>query len=126
MNNEEKINERAAELARWIEEMADAPREQALLARRLFDGLATRLLEGAPGATHISAPNLVAEVVDKDSGRLYRRYLEVEYDESDNGLRLLGEDIGANPVQIVFLSEKALSRMHDLQGQGPDSPRCHD
>ena len=114
------------ELTGWVNKNTASPGDRSRLARRLFDELASRLLEEVPGTCHISAPNAVVEVVDETSGHLYRRYLELEYDESDNGLRLMGEDIAANPAQIVFLSEAALSRMKELRGEGPDEPRCHD
>lgn len=124
MSDEAYLDESVDRLARWMRGNATTPRERALLLRRLYDGLARALLEDAPGTSHITAANAVVEVVDAASGYLFRRYLEVEYDESVNGLRLLGEDIAAKPVQIVFLSEEALGRMHELRGQGPDEPRC--
>ena len=114
------------ELTNWVNKAGASPGERARLARRVSDELASRLSEEAPDTCHIAAPNAVVEVIDEASGHLYRRYLEVEYDESDNGLRLMGEDVAANPAQIVFLSEAALFRMRELRGGGPDEPRCHD
>lgn len=126
MNNMLPIESVLEELAAWVSKNAHSPEEQTRLARRLFDGLAEKLQESVTEATHITAPNAVVEVMDETSGHLYRRYLEVAYDESENGLRLIGEDMKANQVQIVFLSETALARMKELHGGGPDAPRCHD
>lgn len=100
------------------------PAEAARAARDLFDVVSETLLEDAPPVSHIAAPNAVVEAVDKDTGRLYRRYLELAYDETANGVRLLGEDMAGKPVQAVFLSDAALKSMHELQGSGPDEPQC--
>ena len=100
-------------------------RDSAVLLRRLADGISERLLEGA-ATDHIAAPNAVLEVVDAASQRLYRRYVELGYEENDNGIRLSGEDLAGKRVGIVFLSETALKKMSDLRGAGADSPRCKD
>ena len=126
MNNKMPLDDVLGALDAWVRKNASSPLEQAKLARQLYDGLADRLREPAPDTRHITAPNAVVEVVDEATGRLYRRYLELAYEESDNGLRLLGEDISANPVQIVYLSETALARMKELRGGGPDAPRCQE
>lgn len=115
-----------ASVAQWINLNADTPRTKSQLARNIFDDICASLLADAPAQKHIVAPNVVVEALDKESGLLFRRYLEIEYDENDNGLRLIGEDISGEPVQIAFLSETALARMHELRGAGPDSPRCHE
>lgn len=116
--------ELAQQLAAWIEKNADTPHTRSRLLREVFDGACAALLKNAPAQTHIAAPNAVVEAVDAESGLLYRRYLEIEYEENDNGLRLIGEDISGLPAQIAFLSETALGRMHELRGKGPDAPRC--
>lgn len=102
------------------------PAEAAKAARALFDAVAGALLEDAPPASRIAAPNAVVEALDAQTGRLYRRYLELGYDEGPNGLRLMGEDLAGQPVQLVYLSDTALRSMHELQGHGPDEPRCKD
>lgn len=125
MKNQEKaIKELALHAAERIRQQAKSPRECTELARKLFDEITGLLLQNAPETGHISAPNSVVEVMDAKSGHLYRRYLELEYEETGNGLRLMGDDIGAKPVQIVFLSNTAIEKMHDLQGLGPDDPVC--
>lgn len=96
--------------------------ETAEAARKLFDRITALLSEDAPRRSAINSLNAVIEVQDKNNSRLYRRYLELGYDETENGLRLLGDDIGGNPVQIVFLSNSALEKIKDLKGSGPDAP----
>jgi hypothetical protein len=99
--------------------------DSSQLLRRLFDGICEKLLQGN-STDHISASNVVLEVMDQGSGRLYRRYLELGYEENDNGIRLSGENIAGKAVHILFLSDTALKKMNDLRGAGPDIPRCKD
>lgn len=124
MNNKMPMDDLIAQLAAWVEKNGSTPEARAKLARRVFDGVCGALPSNAEAAVQITAPNAVVEVVDAETGRLYRRYLELAYEENDNGLRLSGEDMAANCVQIVFLSEAALAKMNDLRGNGPDAPRC--
>lgn len=98
--------------------------EERAFLRRLFDALAQIWDEGAPPAIQLSAPNGVVEFVDGETGRLLRRWLELEYYENDNGIRLVGEDMAGKEAHIVYLSETALKKLHDLSGQGRDEPRC--
>jgi hypothetical protein len=118
---EDEIDKTAADIAEKLRGRRDA----AALLRRLEDGISERLLENTV-TDHIAAPNAVLEVVDAGSLLLYRRYLELEYDENDNGIRLTGEDLTGKTVGIVFLSETALKKMNDLRGAGADSPPCKD
>lgn len=124
MNNRLSAAEAAAQVAAWARKNADTPAARAQLVRQVFDGACDALRPGGGAPEHISAPNAVVEVVDAETGTLYRRYLELAYEETGNGLRLFGEDMAANPVQIVFLSKTALEHMGDLRGHGPDAPRC--
>jgi hypothetical protein len=119
MEVETKIDLTIRELAQELQGRDDA----AKLLRRLFDGLCESLLEDA-STDHIFAPNAVIEVIDTGSGRLYRRYLELSYDENDNGIRLMGETMSGDPAQIVFLSETALEKIRSLKGEGADAPPC--
>ena len=114
----------AAQVAAWAEKNGATPRERARLARQVFDGVCERLRPDGEKPGRIAAQNAVVEVLDGESGRLYRRYLELGFEETGNGLRLMGEDMGAVPVQIVFLSGAALEHMNELRGNGPDAPRC--
>ncbi|MHC6204165.1 hypothetical protein ACYULU_13350 [Breznakiellaceae bacterium SP9] len=119
MEIEHSIDEVIARLGNTLRGRPDAP----ALLRRLFDGLSEELLKNT-STDHITAANVVMEVIDENSGRLYRRYLELGYQENDNGIRLVGETLAGAETAIVFLSETALKKMHDLRGAGRDTPRC--
>lgn len=125
MNKQELIQELAKDAAAKITDISNDGLDRSKLARELFDTILKMLPDNHEAATQIASPNAVVEVVDSKTGKMYRRYLELEYDETENGLRLLGDDIGGNPVQIVYLSNSALERMKDLQGFGPDNPVCN-
>jgi hypothetical protein len=131
MDPEAIIDQAISELAGHLHGHVNAPK----LLRRLFDGLCERLSADFStdlsedssedsSVDHISAPNLVVEVLDTESGRLFRRYLELEFDENDNGIRLIGENMAGEEAQLVFLSETALKKMQDIRGYGRDTPRC--
>lgn len=126
MDKNANLDKMTAELCAWLTSQQADKKARAQLARKLFDAVTEALLQDETPVDFLSAPNAVLEVVDQTTGRLYRRYLELEYEENDNGIRLLGEDMAAQPVQIVFLSNAALKKMHDLQGAGPDTPRCEE
>lgn len=72
----------------------------------------------------IEADAITVEILDKNTGLIYRRCLPVNYCETSNGLVLTGETIEGAPAQIAFLSETALDKMMELFGQGADTPRC--
>ncbi|EGO65638.1 hypothetical protein [Acetonema longum] len=72
----------------------------------------------------IEADSIVAEIMDKATGKIFRRTLPVKYLETDNGVILSGETVAGHPSEIAFYSEAALAKIHDLLGKGPDSPRC--
>lgn len=72
----------------------------------------------------IEADCIVAEVIDKATGKSFRRTLPVKYLETDNGVILSGETVDGHPSEIAFYSEAALAKIHDLTGKGPDFPRC--
>jgi hypothetical protein len=123
MDLETTIDQTILELAGRLRGRVDAP----LLLRRLFDGLCEKLPADGSGNSsidHIAAPNLVVEVLDTESGGLFRRYLELEFDENDNGIRLIGENMAGEATQLVFLSEAALKKMRDIRGAGRNTPRC--
>jgi len=72
----------------------------------------------------IEADLITAEIVDNNTGKLYRRQLPVKYFETGNGVVLSGETIEGNISEIAFLSEAALAKLNDLFGKGPDVPHC--
>ncbi len=86
-----------------------------------------RFLEKWTGETpsnKITANSVVVEVTDKETGQVFRRTLPVDYLETDNGIRLLGDTLEGTPSHLAFLSETALLRMKDIMGKGPDEHRC--
>lgn len=72
----------------------------------------------------IEADLITAEIVDSNTGKLYRRQLPVKYFETGNGVVLSGETIEGNISEITFFSEAALGKLSALFGKGPDSPQC--
>lgn len=72
----------------------------------------------------IEADWIIVEVIDKNTGKTFRRNLPVGYLETDNGAILSGETIDGKPVEINFLSDAALGKINDLLGKGPDHARC--
>lgn len=100
------------------------PRDQAKFARALFDAIADSI--GERETASLQAQNAVVEIVDETSGALIRRYLELSYAETDNGLRLTGENMKGETADIVFLSEEAIRKIADIRGAGRDEPRCQE
>lgn len=72
----------------------------------------------------IEADWVVVEVIDKYTGKMFRRNLAMGYLETDNGVILSGETIDGKPSEINFLSDAALAKISDLVGKGPDFDRC--
>ena len=97
--------------------------EVSALMRKLFDKIHENMIIDAE-INQITSPNIVAEVIDEKTGLLFRRYLEIEYNENSNGLMISGENIKGEKSEIVFLSETAVSRISELKGSGSDSPHC--
>ena len=73
---------------------------------------------------YIAADSAVVEVVDNETGLCFRRELPLRYEETGNGVSLIGEDISGNDSQISFLSEAAYEKIKDMVGKGPDAPNC--
>jgi hypothetical protein len=96
----------AASLQQWAEKYAPASIEESGLG------------------DIIEADSITVEIIDKNTGNLFRRNLPIKYLETDNGLILSGETMEGNPSQIAFLSDTALSRINDVVGKGPDTHRC--
>ena len=125
-NNElfARIDMFTEEFLRMSAELGIEDSELSNAARKLFDGICGGITCGE--SIRLESDNAVLEIIDKNSGRLLRRYLELEYLETANGIMLTGENIAGEPAQIVYLSESAIGRIHELQGEGWDSPRCND
>lgn len=72
----------------------------------------------------ITSDNVVIELVDAKTGQLYRRPVELRYEENVNGIVLTGEDMCSRPSSIVFLSDAYLKKLADISGQGPNEHQC--
>jgi len=72
----------------------------------------------------IESPGVAVEVLDRETGMLFRRELPLNYLETDNGIILSGENSNGDPSTIAFLSDTALHRINDLRGKGPDEHTC--
>lgn len=72
----------------------------------------------------IEADWVIVEVIDKNTGKKFRRNLPVRYLETDNGVILFGETIDGKPAEINLLSDTALAKISGLIGKGPDTDRC--
>lgn len=105
------------------ENSLSSPSEISGLMRGLFDSI-SESISGSVSINQISSPNIVAEVIDVKTGLLFRRYLEIEYNENSNGLMFTGENINGEKAEIVFLSESAISRISELKGSGENNPPC--
>lgn len=73
---------------------------------------------------YIAADSAIVEIVDQETGLCFRRELPFRYEETGNGVSLIGEDISGNASQISFLSEAAYEKIKDFTGSGPDTPKC--
>ncbi|WP_378954059.1 hypothetical protein [Pelosinus sp. sgz500959] len=73
----------------------------------------------------IESDTVVVEVIDKHTGKRFRRNLPIKYVETDNGIRLFGETLEGNPSQIAFYSDTAITKINNLLGHGPDAPLCN-
>ncbi|MBS7528428.1 hypothetical protein KHM83_17205 [Fusibacter paucivorans] len=74
----------------------------------------------------IEAEQVTIEIIDKTTGRAYKREVPLSYKENDNGIILIGENAEGQTSEIVFLSSIALSKLKDLMGKGPDQSDCDD
>ncbi|MEA4971261.1 MAG: hypothetical protein VB051_12180 [Candidatus Pelethousia sp.] len=90
----------------------------------VFSTLFDRLSQ-ADAPCGIAASEVVVELVDRATGRLFRRPLELSYEENENGIVLCGEDMSGQPSSIVYLSDSYLQRLTDISGQGPEEDHCH-
>ena len=84
------------------------------------------MLEDLDLVEEIEADWITVEVMDKNTGKTYRRTLPIRYHETDNGIELSGETLDGKESRINLLSETALLKIKDLLGKGPDSPKCND
>ncbi len=71
--------------------------------------------------TLIEADDVVLQVQDKKTGKLFNRALGIHYHENNNGLLLTGETLEGRTTSIAFYSQAAINKINDLIGKGPDS-----
>lgn len=104
---------------------SNGPRPEEIAA--LFQEALSAHEAGAEPPSRIGAAHVRLLVTDEATGRLYLRVLPVGFLENHNGITLTGENIAAQEVKMVFLSADAAQRLAELQGSGPEKPRCkHD
>ena len=72
----------------------------------------------------IRADEVTVELVDKATGRQYRRTLPIDYFENANNIVLRGENFDGVETCMVFYSARGLERFKDLTGRGPDEDPC--
>ena len=72
----------------------------------------------------IIADTVTVEVVDKATGKMYRRELPIDFYENANLLKLSGENLDGSVSQLVFYSSRGLQRLKDLTGLGADHDPC--
>jgi hypothetical protein len=72
----------------------------------------------------ITSDNVIIELVDSRTGQLYRRPVELRFEENDNGIVLTGEDMSCHTSSIVFLSDAYMKKLTDISGKGPNEHQC--
>ncbi|MGI5908672.1 MAG: hypothetical protein ACOX8O_08670 [Christensenellales bacterium] len=128
----EDVGARIESFIRELVQKADpSSRDEVMALRNCFyaalEGVFSNLLEDKEpesGVDQIVANNVVMELVDSATGQLYRRHLQLGYEENDNGIVLTGEDMTGRSSSIVFLSDAYLKKLVDISGQGPDEHHC--
>ena len=73
---------------------------------------------------YIASNMAIVEVIDHETALCFRRELPLRYEETGNGVSLIGEDISGMDTQISFLSDAAYEKIKEMTGKGPDVPRC--
>lgn len=72
----------------------------------------------------ISASTVKLEIQDAKTGNIFTRELPIDYYENSYCLRLKGEGLDGNPVEMVFYSKAGVAKLKDLTGNGPDKDNC--
>ena len=74
----------------------------------------------------ITARTVTVEVTDRNTGKVYRRELPIDYYENANCIRMQGERLDGGFSELVFYSQRGLQRLKDLTGAGADHDGCKD
>ncbi|MBQ2959862.1 MAG: hypothetical protein IJE09_01395 [Oscillospiraceae bacterium] len=72
----------------------------------------------------ITADFVTVEVQDKNTGKVYRRELPIDYTENANFLRLRAEGYTGEMSELVFFTPRGIERLHDMMGGGADHDDC--
>lgn len=122
--NDNFVTNLTKQFSNYIEENnISSSHEVSDLMRKLFNNIQESTVSSA-NINQITSPNIVTEIIDEKTGLLFRRYLEIEYNENSNGLVISGENINGEKTEIAFLSETAISRISELKGSGANEPLC--
>ncbi|MBP9477866.1 MAG: hypothetical protein KBF12_04535 [Sebaldella sp.] len=122
--NDNFVTNLTKQFSNYIEENnISSSHEVSDLMRKLFNNIQESIVSSA-NINQITSPNIVTEIIDEKTGLLFRRYLEIEYNENSNGLVISGENINGDKAEIAFLSETAISRISELKGSGANEPLC--
>ena len=122
--NDNFVTNLTKQFSNYIEENnISSSHEVSDLMRKLFNNIQESTVSSA-NINQITSPNIVTEIIDEKTGLLFRRYLEIEYNENSNGLVISGENINGDKAEIAFLSETAISRISELKGSGANEPLC--
>lgn len=121
------------QIARTVEYLASAvnaenPEECGELHRQILQAVNARmeLLYPQESTDYIEASQVMLQVQDDRTGRVYMRQLPLDYRENSNGLALEGEDASGKPAKIVFFSETAAGKITDITGHGEEHSHCGD
>ncbi len=123
----EKLSQFKALVIEWLRDASLDDAETTQLHAEMWDVLSSVLAEREaelPPLSRIAADNVRLVVTDDETGRVFMRHLPLEYSESSNGVVLSGETFAAQPTKIVFLTEFALGKLLELQGQEQDEHIC--
>ena len=72
----------------------------------------------------INADFVTVEVQDKNTGKVYRRELPIEFTENANFLRLRAENYSGDMSELVFFTPRGIERLRDMTGKGADHDDC--
>ena len=121
----EKRNELKNILRHWLDDQELGADCLIPLMWEQMGQLVDEMESSRPSLTKISAEEVQLLVMDDESGRSFLRKIPLDYLETSNGITLSGETYAAQPTQIVFLTEFALGKLLELQGE-EDAEHDHD
>lgn len=72
----------------------------------------------------ITASEIVVEVQDAATGKVFRRELPVDYYENAHFLKLSGENFDGSTSTLVFFTASGVEKAKDIMGLGADEDSC--